>query len=409
MNTDTTTTDKASTLLWSASVPLRLLKRSLPLLKPAHSDAPMLNSVLISADPRNVHSLSFETLVGPHSIADGLSRVRVNCTVQVHSSVDYAHIEQQRYVMPYDSFQALAKLKGKDDSNVQLSAHSNNVIEATFGKTTTSIKLLDSNDYPIMPDSICKSMAAPVDTVGINTHWITMLRDCTSKDRHRPSLHAIMCNGKEYVATDGYNLLRLPRKEPIDMEPILLRIPDKQKLIGEGTYFIDHKWGKWNGMYCNDRGLIHELFLSTVDEKYPDYENVIPKGPLHTVTISQAMALKLNETIKHIHKTRKAPKGDFNPSIILMFNESCITLSYEDDYTSISESFAISSPVSALDSAPLRVGFNPEYLAKALHPLTHSEKDNSEVHIELFGSLRAVIFYDDQRANSSLVMPVRLG
>ena len=118
-------------------------------------------------------------------------------------------------------------------------------------------------------------------------------------------------------------------------------------------------------MYCNDRGLVHELYLSTVDEKYPDYENVIPKGPLHTVTISQAMALKFNETIKHIHKTRKAPKWDFNPSIILMFNESCITLSYEDDYTSIKESFALSSTVTSLGSEPMRVGFNPEYLASS--------------------------------------------
>lgn len=409
MSTDATATNTVATtrqLIWSATFSLRALKRALPLLKPEHNKIPITNSVLIEADPKGAHNLVLESLTGSPFFTYGISRVRIQ------SYMEHGDVASKPMVMPYEAFQALTKHKIDNDTSMELRAYSDNTIEAIYGRSTNTIKLMDYDDYPIIPN---KTLSAPVDTVGLNAHYIAMLRQYTSKDNFRPAMNGILCNDKDYVATDGYTLLRLPRKSPADrgrswalVEPVLMQIPHKQKLIGEGTYFFTQRENNWNGMFCTDRNMTHELLLPSSEDKFPAYENVIPDKTDHTVCITQATALELQQKMQYIAKIASSIKDDIVTPMVMTFTAEAIALEFTHENIRVHESFPLEQEATSLIGTPMRIGFNPEYMTKVLNPLTHSDNENHRVYIGVSSPLRAAIFYDCRLEKCALIMPMRL-
>jgi DNA polymerase-3 subunit beta len=279
--------------------------------------------------------------------------------------------------------------------------------EETYGIEIASAngryKLAGENatDFPRVP--VVKG-SAPVEIPSSSLlRAITKTIFAVSTDELRPAMTGILVqladNQATFVATDGHRLLRYRRADVAAGQTANLIIPRKAfnllkgALPSEATP-VRMEFNQSNAFFSfNQMRLVCRL----IDERYPDYENVIPASNPNKLIIDRAQLLNSVKRIaiysnKTTHQVRLRLIG------------SEITISAEDlDFSNE----ANEKLPCQYDGEDMEIGFNARFLIEML-----SNIDSEEITLELSTPNRAGLLMptlsDDNENILMLVMPVML-
>lgn len=223
-----------------------------------------------------------------------------------------------------------------------------------------------------------------------------------SSDELRPAMMGVLLQWKgtelHAVATDGHRLVKIIQYDvaqtKVDREVI---IPAKalnqlSKLLDTGT--MNLTLGETNVMFeLNDFQLISRI----VDEKYPNYESVIPIDNDKKLTVNrQAMVSAVRRCALY--------SNTITNQIRLFLSQSELRVSAEDIDFGGEAKEVVSCEFT---DEPMEIGFNAKYIEDAL---THLDTDNVEFEFSL--PTRAGVIRPLQAPEKQdvllLVMPVRL-
>lgn len=279
--------------------------------------------------------------------------------------------------------------------------------EETYGIEIASAngryKLAGENatDFPRVP--VVKG-SAPVEIPSSSLlRAITKTIFAVSTDELRPAMTGILVqladNQATFVATDGHRLLRYRRQDVAAGQTANLIIPRKAfnllkgALPSEATP-VRMEFNQSNAFFSfNQMRLVCRL----IDERYPDYENVIPVANPNKLIIDRGQLLNSVKRIaiysnKTTHQVRLRLAG------------SEITISAEDlDFSNE----ANEKLPCQYDGEDMEIGFNARFLIEML-----SNIDSEEITLELSTPNRAGLLMptlaEENESILMLVMPVML-
>ena len=225
----------------------------------------------------------------------------------------------------------------------------------------------------------------------------------TSTDDLRPAMTGVYIDIQEdhttFVATDGHRLIRYRREDIKSTTPTTMILPRKAlnlikiSLPSDAVPVIT-EFSNSNAFFSF--GNI-KLICRLIDERYPDYENVIPKANPNKMVIERSKFLSSLKRIaifsnKTTHQIR------------LKITAEELTISAEDlDYSNE----AVEKIACEYIGEDMEIGFNAKFLAEML-----SNIGSSVVTLELSLPNRAgLIIPSDKEENEDilmLVMPVML-
>jgi len=224
-----------------------------------------------------------------------------------------------------------------------------------------------------------------------------------STDELRPAMTGILVQLGEaqvtFVATDGHRLLRYRRQDVGAGQTANLIIPRKafnllkSSLPSEATP-VRIEFNQSNAFFSfNQLRLVCRL----IDERYPDYENVIPVSNPNKLTINRAEIINSVRRISiYSNKTTH--------QVRLRLTGSELVISAEDlDFSNeAKETLACQ-----YDGEDMEIGFNARFLQEML-----SNIDSEEITLELSTPNRAGLLMpaqaDENESILMLVMPVML-
>jgi DNA polymerase III subunit beta len=225
----------------------------------------------------------------------------------------------------------------------------------------------------------------------------------TSSDDLRPAMTGVFVDISEesttFVATDGHRLIRYRREDVKSEKPTTMILPRKalnlikSSLPSERIPVIT-EFSNSNAFFSFKN---IKLICRLIDERYPDYENVIPKVNPNRMVVERS---KFLSTLKRIaifsNKTTH--------QIRLKITADELTISAEDlDYSNE----AVEKIGCEFEGEEMEIGFNAKFLAEML-----SNISASSITMELSMPNRAgLIIPSDKEENEDilmLVMPVML-
>ena len=224
-----------------------------------------------------------------------------------------------------------------------------------------------------------------------------------STDDHRPAMTGILFELKENelrcVATDGHRLSRMIVKDVSSKKPYSVIIPQKalsvlNRALEEDmcSFGFDETQARFAFGNTN-------LFTRLIEEKYPNYEAVIPSD--------NEKHLRINREELHSSVRRVALYSSANTStqqIRFSLKKNAITLSAEDTEVGCNANEEMECEFS---NSAMEIGFNAAYITDIL-----SHLDSDEVIFSFNSPTRAALVKPAQpQANEDcmmLVMPVRL-
>ncbi|MCP9763126.1 DNA polymerase III subunit beta [Lacihabitans soyangensis] len=225
----------------------------------------------------------------------------------------------------------------------------------------------------------------------------------TSTDDLRPAMTGVYIDIQEesttFVATDGHRLIRYRREDIKSTTPTTMILPRKalnliKISLPSGSVPVVTEFSNSNAFFSF--GNI-KLICRLIDERYPDYENVIPKANPHRMTVERSKFLNSLKRIaifsnKTTHQIR------------LKITADELTISAEDlDYSNE----AVEKISCEYVGDDMEIGFNAKFLAEML-----SNISSSTITMELSLPNRAgLIIPSDKIENEDilmLVMPVML-
>ncbi|UWW96764.1 MAG: DNA polymerase III subunit beta [Candidatus Cardinium sp.] len=223
----------------------------------------------------------------------------------------------------------------------------------------------------------------------------------TSNDELKPAMSGVyieLTNAMAtFVATDGHRLVRYIREDlkASTQNPII--VPKKSLLLLNGLLGgRDRRIG-----FIFDRHKIQfsidniKVISRLVDERYPDYENVIPKEHTSKLTINKpALVSALRRTAIYANKATHQVK------LTLVDNQ--LTISAEDlDFSNEAQEQLICN----YEGLPLEIGFNAKLLLEILASIT-----TEEVECFFWGANKAVLIFpkiqNKQEHLLLLIMPI---
>ena len=225
----------------------------------------------------------------------------------------------------------------------------------------------------------------------------------TSNDELRPAMTGVYLSLNDtnttFVATDGHRLIRYRRVDIVsDMDNTMI-IPRKAltllkaTLPGENTsvsveYNVSNAYFKFNQI---------QMICRLIDERFPDYENVIPVDNPNQVVIDRVELLSsLKRIAIYANKTTH--------QVRLKITGSELLISAEDLDFSNEASERLSCEH---DGEDIEIGFNARFLLEMLTNIT-----SKEVTLQLSAPNRAGLILpgesDDDEDILMLVMPVML-
>ncbi|GIV31754.1 MAG: DNA polymerase III subunit beta [Saprospiraceae bacterium] len=283
------------------------------------------------------------------------------------------------------------------------------VDEETFGVTITSaygkyrLAGEDGSDFPDVPEPVNTDITKV--KASILEKGITKTLFATSTDDLRPALTGVYFvldfNSLTFVATDAHKLVRytfsdlpgeltasfiVPKKSLNQLKNVLATAEEDDS--------VQLAFNKKNAFFSI--GSV-TLAATLIDQRYPDYNAVIPaNNPNHLVIKRTDLLNSLRRIAIYANKTTNQVVFDIAPN--------SLTISAQDlDFSNE----AAEQLICSYDGPPFTIGFNGKFLIEMLSVL-----DTEEVRFELSTPQRAGILVPvDEPANESilmLVMPVML-
>ncbi|MFD2998789.1 DNA polymerase III subunit beta [Pontibacter toksunensis] len=224
-----------------------------------------------------------------------------------------------------------------------------------------------------------------------------------SSDELRPAMTGIFVQLRHdnvtFVATDGHRLLRYRRTDVATTQEASLIIPRKAFTLLKSTLpseavAVRMEFNQSNAFFSFDN---IRMICRLIDERYPDYENVIPvQNPNKLVIDRQDLLSSVKRISIYSNKTTH--------QIRLKLNGSELQVSAEDlDFSNeANERLACQ-----YEGEDMEIGFNAKFLMEMLNNL-----DSDEITFELSTPNRAgllmPIVNEDSENVLMLVMPVML-
>jgi DNA polymerase-3 subunit beta len=225
----------------------------------------------------------------------------------------------------------------------------------------------------------------------------------TSQDELKPALNGVYIdineNGLQFVATDGHRLVRYIRTDIQGDSQHTFIIPRKALSLLSGLLPNDNQaveivFGESNVHFKLGKFV---MVSRLIDERYPDYENVIPRGNPNQLIINRpALVASLKRIAIYANKTSHQVK--------LVLGEHTLGILAEDlDFANkANEELGCE-----YEGNPLEIGFNAKLLIEMLNSLSVEE-----VVIHLSEPSRAAIIVPLEKATEEdillLVMPIIL-
>jgi DNA polymerase III subunit beta len=256
-------------------------------------------------------------------------------------------------------------------------------------------------DFPKAPQ-VNKSFS-----IELNSHILAAAINntlfATSTDDLRPAMTGVYVNINEetttFVATDGHRLIRYRRDDIKSATPTTMILPRKALNLIKSS--LPSEMAPVTTEFSNSNAFFSfgniKLICRLIDERYPDYENVIPKNNPNKMVVEKS---KFLSTLKRIaifsNKTTH--------QIRLKITADELTISAEDlDYSNE----AVEKISCEYTGEEMEIGFNAKFLAEML-----SNISSNTITLELSQPNRAGLIIPHDKNDSEdvlmLVMPVML-
>ncbi|RVU23442.1 DNA polymerase III subunit beta [Sandaracinomonas limnophila] len=296
----------------------------------------------------------------------------------------------------------LETLRSLPDQPVTLSAD-----QATFGSEISTsngrFKLSGENpiDFPKIPE-VTKNQSIDVSALVLGEAIANTLL-AVSNDDMRPAMTGVLIQMNpehtNFVATDGHRLVRYRRTDIQTEQSSSLILPKKALALLKATLPSDDSQVKVefsaSNAFFNFQSI--QLICRIIDERFPEYENAIPKQNENIITINR---LELLSSVKRI----SIYSNKTTHQIRLKVTGNKLSVSAEDlDYSNEANE-ALTCEYKGTD---MEIGFNAKLISELL-----SNLGSKFVDIKLSEPNKAgLIIPSDQDDNEDillLVMPVML-
>ena len=225
----------------------------------------------------------------------------------------------------------------------------------------------------------------------------------TSNDELRPAMTGVYAALKDsnvtFVATDGHRLVKYTRVDVTSAKDATIIIPKKSLNLVKNTLPVDSsnvevKFNTQNAFFMSEGT---QIICRLIDERYPDYDNVIPVDNPNKLTIDRKEFLG---SVKRI--AIFANKTTYQIRLKIAGSELHISAEDLDFSNEANERLACN-----YEGDDIEIGFNARFLTEIL-----SNLESKEVVLELSTPNRAGILLPSEKdANEDilmLVMPVML-
>ncbi len=256
----------------------------------------------------------------------------------------------------------------------------------------------DFPKVPVVSDADAVNMSSDILASAINNTIFA-----TSSDELRPAMTGVYMNltgtNITFVATDGHRLIRYRRVDVASETDSAIIIPRKALNLLKATLpaSVTNVSIEFNTSNAFFKFGNVQMICRLIDERFPDYENVIPGNNDNHMTISRTeflsslkrIAIYANKTTHQVRLKIAGSELQISAEDLDFSNEANERLSCEHD------------------GEDIEIGFNAKFLIEMLNNL-----DAKEVEIQLSAPNRAGLIVpvekDDNEDILLLVMPVML-
>ncbi|MBL6448643.1 DNA polymerase III subunit beta [Fulvivirga sp. 29W222] len=259
----------------------------------------------------------------------------------------------------------------------------------------------NATDFPKVPavsDDFSVDMSTSVLSAAINNTIFA-----TSNDELRPAMTGVYMNltdtNTTFVSTDGHRLIRYRRVDVASDNGNAIIIPRKALNLLKSTlptentnvtveFNVSNAFFKFNNI---------KMICRLIDERFPDYENVIPSGNDNKMTIDRVellsslkrIAIYANKTTHQVRLKITGSELQISAEDLDFANEANERLSCEHD------------------GGDIEIGFNAKFLIEMLNNV---DSDKVELHLSEPNKAGLLIptDKDDNEDILMLVMPVML-
>ena len=300
-------------------------------------------------------------------------------------------------------FQSLSEITNElsDETRIVISSDDNNKIKFITDNGSYNIMGKSFEEFPTTP-TINNKKSTNIDSSTIKD-LIKRSSFAVSRDDLKPALTGVLFRFGEKqitcVATDGHRLVKYVKNNYLGGEYvgdviipkkylnlILNNIDDNQLL----TFFVGDGYVETNNN--NDTYLTR-----TIDERFPDFESVIPKDNDKELIINKNLLLSAVKRVSIFSN-----KSTYQ--IALNLNKEEILITTEDPEKASKAQEKIDGNY---DGDDLIIGYNASYLKDVL-----SHAPNKNIIIKLKSSISAALFYPTEQEKDTnltmLLMPIRL-
>lgn len=348
---------------------------------PARSTLPILNCVLIEVENESV-SLRTTDL-----------EITIICTID--ASIE----EPGAAAIP---LQTLIDITNElTDTRLSINVSDNQHIELITDNGTYDLMGKSVEEFPVTPEVDNRKATGIEDSV--LKEIINLTSFAVSKDELKPALTGVLFRFEENrllcVATDGHRLVRYIRNNFVSKEfsgDVI--VPRKflnliNSLLGAGESI--QIWMGDNNLTATVGG--DYVFTRIIDERFPDFESVIPKDCDKELLIEREALLSAVRRVS-IFSNRSTHQ------IAMELSSDTAKVRTEDPEKA---SKAIEKLPAKLTGDPITVGYNAAYLKDVL---MHMKSHNLSFHLKTPISA-GLVYPEVQEANSEitmLLMPIRL-
>lgn len=256
-------------------------------------------------------------------------------------------------------------------------------------------------DFPRIPEVTRNfGITLPSDVLGLA---ISNTLFATSTDDLRPAMTGVYMQVSDehttFVATDGHRLIRYRRQDITTENTTTLILPRKalnllKSSLPSGSVDVKAEFSNSNAFFSFDN---IKMVSRLIDERYPDYENVIPKDNPNKMLIERNSFLS---TLKRI----AIYSNKTTHQIRLKISADELEISAEDlDYSNEAKE----KITCEFTGEPMEIGFNAKFLIEML-----SNLDASMISMDMSLPNRAGLITpvekDENEDILMLVMPVML-
>ena len=308
--------------------------------------------------------------------------------------------EEGRVAMP--SKILIETLKTLPDQPVAFSVDTNTLaIEISAGDGKYKLSGENADDFPKIP--VVENVSTVALEASILSEAINKTLFAVSNDELRPAMSGVLVQLAEqnitFVSTDAHKLVRYRRTDVRSEKPTSFILPKKALTLLKSSLPTDDatvsiKYNNTNAFF--QFGNIH-LICRLIDERYPDYEAVIPQVNPNKLTVDRLLFLNtLRRVVIFANKTTH--------QVRLKISGSELHISAEDLDFSNEAHERLNCQFEGDD---MEIGFNAKFLVEMLSNLS-----SSEVVIEMSTPNRAGLLIPAVKEDSEdilmLVMPVML-